>query len=488
MSTVEIQREPYSPQLTTPEIPSSVRGRFATGSSWMTSAEVAADLCAGTCAIVLAYVAYHQLAIGKHLHYRPEMVVAAAFAMATLIAVLLDRDGAYRPGNSLLRIKETERILRVSCQAFALMLPATFVAGRVFSRYVLGLAFVLVPIALITMKQIVFRLEAVLYRRGYAVRNAVIYGAGFTGRRVLSALGSSTKIGIRPVVMVDDDPQAVGRQIYQMGYRRDNGVPTVCGPVTAELIQECKADIMVIAIPSISRARFGQIMAAAADAQTEVLFIPGQEVQDLSVDYVDIDGVLLGRFGESHARKFYELSKRVFDVMLSSTAVMLLGPVLLIIAGLVKLESRGPAFFKQTRVGTNGKYFRLYKFRSMKVDAPAYAFSPKDSVDPRITRLGRWLRKTSLDELPQLINVLKGDMSLVGPRPEMPFITARYDERQRQRLRVRPGITGLWQISADRAFLIHENLQYDLYYIKNRGFFIDLAILLHTAAFAMRGV
>jgi lipopolysaccharide/colanic/teichoic acid biosynthesis glycosyltransferase len=102
--------------------------------------------------------------------------------------------------------------------------------------------------------------------------------------------------------------------------------------------------------------------------------------------------------------------------------------------------------------------------------------------------VGRWLRRTSLDELPQLINVLKGDMSLVGPRPEMPFIVARYNANHRQRLSVVPGLTGLWQLSADRAFLIHENIQYDLYYIRHRCFFMDLAIVLHTVLFAMKGI
>jgi lipopolysaccharide/colanic/teichoic acid biosynthesis glycosyltransferase len=130
----------------------------------------------------------------------------------------------------------------------------------------------------------------------------------------------------------------------------------------------------------------------------------------------------------------------------------------------------------------------MYKFRTMRVDAPQYAHSPTSGRDPRITRIGAFLRRTSFDELPQLINVVQGHMSLVGPRPEMPFIVELYTELQRQRLWVKPGITGLWQISADRAHLIHENIQYDLYYIRNRSFFMDLAILLHTFAFAMRGI
>ncbi len=173
---------------------------------------------------------------------------------------------------------------------------------------------------------------------------------------------------------------------------------------------------------------------------------------------------------------------------LSMTLLILTAPVLALLAQAVRLDSEGPVIFKQRRVGKNGRLFDIYKFRTMRADAPKYGFSPTESEDTRITRVGRFLRKTSLDELPQLWNVVKGDMSLVGPRPEMPFIVEQYGRRERQRLCVVPGITGLWQLSADRAFLIHENLQYDLYYIRNRGFFMDMAILLHTAFFAMKGV
>jgi lipopolysaccharide/colanic/teichoic acid biosynthesis glycosyltransferase len=130
----------------------------------------------------------------------------------------------------------------------------------------------------------------------------------------------------------------------------------------------------------------------------------------------------------------------------------------------------------------------MFKFRTMRKEAPPYAYSPKEAEDRRITRLGRFLRRTSLDELPQLLNVVLGDMSLVGPRPEMPFIVDTYNERHFQRLQVKPGITGLWQLSGDRKYLIHENIEYDLYYVKHRNFFMDIAILLHTTIFAMRGV
>jgi lipopolysaccharide/colanic/teichoic acid biosynthesis glycosyltransferase len=130
----------------------------------------------------------------------------------------------------------------------------------------------------------------------------------------------------------------------------------------------------------------------------------------------------------------------------------------------------------------------MFKFRTMHVDAAPYDYSPSVPTDPRITRIGKFLRRTSLDELPQLLNVLLGQMSLVGPRPEMPFIVQQYTDRERQRLEVKPGITGLWQLSGDRAYLIHQNVEYDLYYLQHRNFFMDLAIILHTSVFAMRGI
>jgi lipopolysaccharide/colanic/teichoic acid biosynthesis glycosyltransferase len=130
----------------------------------------------------------------------------------------------------------------------------------------------------------------------------------------------------------------------------------------------------------------------------------------------------------------------------------------------------------------------MYKFRSMYSGSESYACSPTSGRDPRITRVGRVLRHTCIDELPQLVNVLRGEMSLVGPRPEMPFIVAQYEEIHRRRLVVKPGVTGLWQLSADRSAPIHHNISYDLYYVRNRNFLMDVAILLHTVVFAFRGV
>jgi lipopolysaccharide/colanic/teichoic acid biosynthesis glycosyltransferase len=159
-----------------------------------------------------------------------------------------------------------------------------------------------------------------------------------------------------------------------------------------------------------------------------------------------------------------------------------------VLALLIKFDSPGPIIFRQKRTGKNGVEFDFFKFRSMRTDANPYATTPQESTDPRITRLGRFLRRSSLDELPQFWNVLRGDMSLVGPRPEMPFIVSTYTEEQRERLRVRPGITGVWQISAVRGEPIHANMEYDLFYIEHRSVLLDLIIMIKTVVTAIRGI
>ena len=194
---------------------------------------------------------------------------------------------------------------------------------------------------------------------------------------------------------------------------------------------------------------------------------------------------------EDVARTFgagYELLKRIFDLNLALAIMVATLPVWLIVAILIRLDSSGPVLFRQQRVGKGGLLFNMYKFRSMRAEAPKYAVSPNNRSDPRITRFGHFLRLTSVDELPQLLNVVKGEMSLVGPRPEMQFLVERHKAEHWQRLQVVPGMTGLWQLSLARASRIHENPQYDLYYITNRNLSLDLAILLYTPVRLVRGI
>jgi len=186
--------------------------------------------------------------------------------------------------------------------------------------------------------------------------------------------------------------------------------------------------------------------------------------------------------------KYSPALKRSCDVVGSVVLLAVLFPLFILIAILIRLDSPGPVFFRHFRVGKGGREFLLWKFRSMKVNVPKYAVSPQSATDDRLTRIGRLIRRLSIDEIPQLINVLKGEMSLVGPRPEMPFIVKSYRSTEHVRFAIRPGITGLWQISPARAFPIHENLQYDVHYIHNQNLALDCAIILRTISAVIHGI
>jgi lipopolysaccharide/colanic/teichoic acid biosynthesis glycosyltransferase len=192
--------------------------------------------------------------------------------------------------------------------------------------------------------------------------------------------------------------------------------------------------------------------------------------------------------------------KRVFDIVVALLGLIALAPLFVVIAILIKLDSSGPVFFKGKRVGQHGKMFHILKFRSMVVDAPKKGPAITCKDDPRVTKMGRFLRKSKLDELPGLVNVLKGEMSLVGPRPEAPSWVERYTPRQRAVLATRPGITGPTQIKyrneeellngtnleAEYLEIMDDKLNIDLDYVENRSFCLDLRILAGTALALLR--
>jgi exopolysaccharide biosynthesis polyprenyl glycosylphosphotransferase len=477
----------FSPMELGSDHPTSLRNRFG---KLLTLFEPVADGLTVAGAIFLGFLIYHSLQLGKQLDYSARSMSYIALAVSVLFVILLDRDGAYRHGSSLLKIKETERAFRVSAQAFLLVLPVTFFTQHLFSRWVFVIALICAPVLLVSEKQLFLVCVRALRARGIGVQHVLVYGAGSSGRRVFSALArSATRLGLKPVAMIDDNPDLAGREVFSDSYRREDSVQILCEPVTESLLERFQCEFLVIAIPSLGGEEFARLVQMARNVNVRIAFLPAQATaMNYWTEEADIDGLMLSMVGRAAKGWHYEATKRPFDTIAAAILIITLSPLLLLIALLVRWGSPGPMLFRQKRVGRNGKLFDLYKFRSMYVDAPKYSFSPKRTEDPRITRIGRFLRRTSLDELPQLFNVLKGEMSLVGPRPEMPFIVEKYDAVHRQRLQVTPGITGLWQISADRAFLIHENIQYDLYYIRHRSFFMDFAILLHTAVFAMRGI
>ncbi len=200
------------------------------------------------------------------------------------------------------------------------------------------------------------------------------------------------------------------------------------------------------------------------------------------------------------------LIKRGLDLVIALGLCLVCLPALLLLAAMVCVSSKGPIFFRQVRIGQDrrresssrhsgaerrgenlgGRRFEIFKFRTMYADAPAYAPTPSDAADPRIVPVGRFLRRTCLDELPQLINVIRGEMSLVGPRPEMPFIVAKYDRIQRRRLGAMPGITGPWQIKCGRDGGMHDVVGWDLDYVMNWSLRKDIMLLAETFLFALR--
>ncbi|RKZ07741.1 sugar transferase [bacterium] len=223
------------------------------------------------------------------------------------------------------------------------------------------------------------------------------------------------------------------------------------------------------------------------------------EVREAVFDYSGVDGTHVEGLDVVDSRS-YLVAKRITDIIVALFLLILFLPIIPVVVLLIKLDSPGPILFKQKRVGKNGKIFDFYKFRSMvqgaekiignlrplsSVDGPIF----KLKEDPRVTSVGRFLRRSSLDELPQLINVLKGDMSIVGPRPNLPSEVAHYLPWQRKRLDVTPGITCLWQIAGRSHIGFHEWMRLDIEYIKKRSYITDLMIMIKTipAVIARKG-
>jgi len=182
----------------------------------------------------------------------------------------------------------------------------------------------------------------------------------------------------------------------------------------------------------------------------------------------------------------FHVLKRGFDVLVSITALMILVPVLAVIWAIIKLSGQGPVIFKQLRAGKNGKPFVLYKFRTMSIEVDPFGHSPKSGSDPRLTKAGRILREYSLDELPQFVNILKGDMSVVGPRPLYLSQIPEWSEQQKKRLLVKPGLTGLAQVSGRGEIAREEKLELDVKYVETTGIMTDVKIIMATIACIFR--
>ncbi len=188
----------------------------------------------------------------------------------------------------------------------------------------------------------------------------------------------------------------------------------------------------------------------------------------------------------SAERRAYFTCKRALDVVVAAVALVLCAPLMGLISILIKWDSRGAAVFRQPRLGHRKQVFNFYKFRTMYIDQSSDAIKPASSDDERLTRVGRWLRRTSLDELPQLVNILRGEMSLVGPRPEQLFLLERYPAEMHRRFDAQPGLTGWWQVNG-RLQPMYEHLEYDLYYVDHQSLWLDTKILWLTFGAVLSG-
>jgi exopolysaccharide biosynthesis polyprenyl glycosylphosphotransferase len=410
------------------------------------------------------------------------------YGLAFLVLALAHH--LYPPRDTLLQVADTARILRVSVYGLTLLSVGSYFTKTTMPRLLVTYFWVSATLLLVMQRYTTSRLIRDWRALATHQRRVLICGTNRETRRLFSYLLHSPHLGQIPVGFLDESGFDSRRVIYSHDYTLKHSAPVISEPLSQSLLRSLDVQEIFIT-PTVSQPRMDELMTLAAAAGVRVSLVgaghPNFAERCTSVQMND--GLMVTTFDADGDHPFpYIMAKRFADLLLSSLLILLTLPVWLFAAVMVKTTSRGPVFFRQERTGQSGRRFVMLKFRSMYVDTPKYERSPENPKDQRITPAGRFLRKTSLDELPQLLNVLVGDMSLVGPRPEMPYITDTYTPLERRRLSVPQGLTGFWQLSGDRKFIIHEAVEYDLYYIENRGIFLDFAILLHTLFFSMKGV
>jgi len=380
--------------------------------------------------------------------------------------------GLYRRTASMSALAELAQVIRATWLGLLSTLAVAFLFRELsFGRPVVFLAAPLTLLLLSISRLVARGIERRLARRGIGLRRVLIVGTGPLAKRLREEI-EIWPIGYDVVGFVRDN-EGSGQQALEqvLGSLHDLGV----------LIR--KLQIQDVFVASQNLGLHQELNLLAEEEQWPVNFHVVSDELEAFARRVPLDRLLelpLLQLPYAKVGRGYEATKRLFDLVVTLLLLALCLPVALVITLAITLESPGPAVFAQQRVGRLGRLFTMYKFRTMRADADAYAIAPNALDDPRVTRLGRWLRRWSLDELPQLLNVLTGEMSLVGPRPEMPFLVQQYEPWQLRRLAVRPGLTGLWQVVGRKELPLHRHIEYDLYYVRHRGWLLDLAILLRS--------
>jgi exopolysaccharide biosynthesis polyprenyl glycosylphosphotransferase len=416
--------------------------------------------------------------------------LSAYFPFALLFTALMlltfRMDQVYRKWPGRQWLDQVYRIINATAKSTVVMLAVTFVLQPLeYSRLLLVEAGISAVFLLGMSRAIQSAIVGRLHARGIGVRRAIIVGAGEVGRTVMRTVVARPGLGYHIVGFVDDNPEKGNSNIGRFeGLGSINHLP--------DLIEQRDIDEVIITLPWMYHRKIMGVVRACERKNVSAHIVPDLFQMSLSrVDVDDLGGVPLVGVRDVGFGQRVRAVKRAVDVIGAALGLTLGAPFLGIVAAAIRLDSPGPAIFRQTRVGVNGRTFEMYKFRSMYEGAEEQLeeirdlnevagpiFKMKD--DPRVTGVGRILRRASLDELPQLWNVLRGDMSLVGPRPPLPSEVGQYMEWHKKRLEVRPGVTGLWQVSGRSLVSFDEQCLLDIYYIENWSLWLDFKILMRT--------
>ncbi|MEM8543265.1 MAG: undecaprenyl-phosphate galactose phosphotransferase WbaP [Cyanobacteria bacterium P01_H01_bin.119] len=391
------------------------------------------------------------------------------------------------PGVLISPVDEMRRTVLTTTLIYLCFSTAIFLfkEGDAYSRGVFLLAWAFSILAVLAARFLVRRCFEQRPWWGYPV---LVMGAGKTGQMVIRMLHRKPGLGLKPVAVLDDDPQKWGDV---------EGVPVVGGLAMAPMLaQERYIPYAIAAMPGVPREKLLALLSRYGQTFHHMLIIPDLfGVASLWIATRDLGGILGLEVRQQLLLPGPRLTKTLIDYSITVVLGIVLLPLLGLIALLVKLDSPGPVFYGQTRIGRNGRYFKAWKFRSMYRNSDqillrylrenpdqwaVWMREHKLKDDPRVTRIGHFLRRTSLDELPQLWNVFQRQMSLVGPRPIVDEEVAHYEEKFELYLQVLPGITGLWQVSGRSDVSYGERVNLDAYYVRNWSVWLDLYILLRT--------
>jgi len=401
--------------------------------------------------------------------------------------------GAYDPERVPRWYREVWLVSVASGLALLLMAGALYFSYRDMSRLQFGYAWVLAFVLLLGFRG-VLRLYYRIARRarpGWQSR-ILIAGAGMLGQNLAELAHEHSRWGLELVGFLDDDPE---KQATTIGHA------AVLGTLDdlPRIVEARQVEEIWIALPARAHERMNQLVAMVEKLPVRVKIAPDYYSMALVRARAEIlGGIPLIGLREPVIEGVDRGVKRAFDLLVGSVLLLFAALPMAVITLLIRIDSPGPAFFRQKRVGENGRLFDMLKFRTMITGAEKLQDQVqittedgqvvhKRKDDPRVTRIGRLLRRFSLDELPQLLNVLRGDMSLVGPRPEMPWLVDKYEPWQRKRFAVPQGLTGWWQVNGRSDKPMHLNTEDDLYYVYNYSLWLDLRILLLTPIAALRG-